>query len=275
MQELISDTLTDGLWLFVFLFGAYCVLEFIEHHLTPHLNRFIKKSGAWGPVIGALAGVFPQCGFAVVAANFYAAHIITAGTLLAVFLSTSDAMIPILLSRHVSGELLGIILVLKVGIGMICGLVADKLYPQKLKIAMTPLCQQAHCQCHQRFWLSALVHSVQITLFVMVVMFLLGLCPLADYLSASGFQGVITGAFLGGLVGLIPSCSVSVLLTEFYVDNLLPFGTFIAGVLANAGMGLLVFIRVNPDKKQTAFIVAVLYGVSVCAGLLLNLCGVK
>ncbi len=273
-----ADALADAVKVFPFLLATYLVLEYLEEKAGRKTVNLIRKSGRVGPLVGALCGLFPQCGLAAAASNFYAARVISAGTLMAVYLSTSDEMLPILISRAAAPELIAKILLLKAGAGLLFGLLIDFFgrYSKMLRpreVDVETLCRNEDCKCEEGIFRSALRHSVKITLFVLVISFLfnvamavVGVAPFARFLSYP-----VAGPAVAGLIGLIPNCSASVIVTQLYLENAIGFGAMMSGVLVGAGVGLLVLYRVNPRLKENLLLTAILYAAGVFCGCLLDL----
>lgn len=275
-KEIILDGLSDSLSLFPFLLVTYLVLEYIEQHAGEKSLNLISNAGKLGPVIGGLSGIVPQCGFAAAAANFFAARAISAGTLLAVFLATSDEMLPILISNAVPVSVIAKILGIKLCVGIGVGLAADMFLHKKAEpVDVEPLCEQEDCHCNGGGILKpALYHAVKITLFVLFITWgLNALFAFAgdNFLQHAVFNQPVAGPLFAALVGLIPNCSASVAITQLWVDGVIGFGSLISGVLAGGGVGLLVLFRVNRNRWQNIRIMAVLYGTAVIVGILIEL----
>lgn len=275
MLHLIEHALGHTLTLLPFLYITYLAMEFLEHKLQGHSNRWMEKAGRLGPLVGGLVGVLPQCGFSAVAANFYAGRIISVGTLLAVFLSTSDEMLPLLISHQTAPWKMVEILALKAAIGIAAGFLVDLLLrKRKQPEDIGHLCEHEHCHCHQgNLFLSALRHTVSIWLFLLVISIVLevilhevGEDTLYNVLQGHSVLTVVASA----LVGLIPNCAASVTITTLYLDGLLSFGAMMAGLLVGAGMGLLVLLRMNRDWKDNLRIVGLLLAVGIVCGVVLD-----
>lgn len=279
MIDIIQDTLIDSVKLFPFLFITYLILEFLEHKTGDKSKKIIKKSGKFGPIFGSILGIFPQCGFSTAASNFYAGRIITIGTLIAVFLSTSDEMLPILISEQASISLILKILLIKLIIGIIAGFIID-IVLKLLKKNNTSeneiehLCEHEHCHCEDtNIFKSSLIHSIHIFIYILIITFVLNLIIYfigEDNISNILTSNLIFGPIIAGLIGLIPNCASSVILTKLYLENVLNISTMISGLLANAGVGLLVLFRVNKNLKENIFITILLYVIGVFSGFILN-----
>ena len=245
--DALTDTFIDGIKILPFLFVTYVLMEYIEHKAGSKAERFVKKSGRLGPVVGSILGVVPQCGFSAAAANFYAGRIITLGTLISIFLSTSDEMLPILISEKVSPVLIFQILGMKIVIGMIAGFVIDLILHRKGKeeseMRIEHMCDHEHCHCdEQNIFKSALVHTLQIFAFIVVISFALNILIAIvgeDKLGSFMTSVPALGILLSGLIGLIPNCAASVVITQLYLQNIISAGALMSGLLVNAGVGLL------------------------------------
>lgn len=281
MFDVIADTLLDGAKLIPFLFLTYLFMEFLEHKTKEKTKQVMKKAGKFGPVIGAAAGVLPQCGFSAAAAGLFAGKIISLGTLIAIFLSTSDEMLPILISEAVPADVILKILGLKLGIGMIAGIIIDLLISPKEEEHnhIHDLCEHDHCHCEKGSILkAALFHTVKILFFLIVVSFALNLLLYflgEDALSALLLNRPVIGQLLSGIVGLIPNCAASVVITQLYLEGAMSFGAMMSGLLVGAGVGILVLFKVNKKKKETLKIIGLLYIIGVAAGLLIELSGLR
>lgn len=364
LLHFMEHALEDTLALVPFLFVTYIALEALEHAAGARANAVVRRAGAAGPVVGALLGVVPQCGFSAMAATLYAGRVVTLGTLVAVFLSTSDEMLPMLVVERVDAGLLFRVLGLKVLVALITGVLADLALRALRKNArvhaflrrtvlsvrrngveadvvdqmaeggetaehICRLCEQDHCgcghdhahayggehghehghedadghvagcdhdhghdhghghdHCHDhghgrshaggRFGIvgsivmSAVSHTVQVSLFIFLVTFALVLVletvgedALAAFLSGNQLLAV----FASALVGLVPNCSASVVITQLYLEGVLGFAPLMAGLLTSAGVGYLVLFRTNRHPRENAVIVVGLFLVACVWGL--------
>ena len=282
MLEIIEETLIDGIKLLPFLFITYIIMEYIEHKTSNKTKDIIKKSGKFGPFIGSLLGAVPQCGFSVVATNFYAARVITLGTLISVYLSTSDEMIPIFISEGASIITLLKILGIKILIGMIAGFVIDFILRLRKKDnekeRIIDLCEKEHCHCEHGILKSALKHTINIFIFILIITFIINIAiHLVGEETIGNFvkSNVILGPVLGGIIGLIPNCASSVILTQLYLQNVIPISTMISGLLVGAGVGLIVLFKMNKGIKQNLKITALLYAIGVISGIVIQLIGIQ
>ena len=282
MLEIIEETLIDGIKLLPFLFITYIIMEYIEHKTSNKTKDIIKKSGKFGPFIGSVLGAVPQCGFSVVATNFYAARVITLGTLISVYLSTSDEMIPIFISEGASIITLLKILGIKILIGMIAGFVIDFVLRLRKKDSeeerIIDLCEKEHCHCEKGILKSALKHTINIFVFILIITFVINIIiHLVGEETIGNFvqSNVILGPVLGGIIGLIPNCASSVILTQLYLQNVIPVSTMISGLLVGAGVGLIVLFKMNKGIKQNLKITALLYTIGVLSGVIIQILGIQ
>lgn len=276
--DVIYDTLIDGLRILPFLFLAYLAMECLEHWAGDRMQEIVRRSGKAGPIIGGFLGIFPQCGFSAAAANLYAGRVITLGTLLAVFLSTSDEMLPIMLSENAGIFLIAKILLTKVVFAVAVGFLADFLFPGKEEPQIGHFCEKHHCHCEKGIWRSAASHTWKIFLYIVVISLILNYVIAMigeDRLAAVVSDRPVLGLFAAALVGMIPNCASSVVLTHLYLEGVLGAGPLLAGLLSGSGVGYLVLLRVNEDKKDNLRIFALLYGVGVAAGAVVEIFGVR
>ena len=279
--EVLQDTAIDTIKLLPFLFITYLIMEYIEHKTSNKVKDVIKKSGKFGPLLGAIVGIFPQCGFSVSATNLYAGRVITLGTLISVYLATSDEMLPILLTEAVPAGTIFTILGIKLVLGIVAGFIIDfvirmfrkdKVEEQEEKIE--EICEHEHCHCEEGIVTSAIKHTLNITIFIFFITLVLngiiayiGEDTIAHFIS----KNVILGPIVAGLIGLIPNCASSVILTELFISNVISMPVLISGVAVNAGVGLLVLFKTNKNVKENIKIVGILYLIGVLAGIILEL----
>lgn len=273
MLDAIWDALLDTVKLIPFLFLTYIIMECLEHKTGESARRLIKKAGRFGPVIGGMLGIVPQCGFSAAASNLYAGRMITLGTLMAIYLSTSDEMLPILISEQAPAVVILKILLAKAVIGCLAGIAIDFLLRNKRQEEhdhIHDICEHEHCRCEQGILRSALSHTAKISLFVFLVGAALNIILYfagGETLSHLLLNHTILGPVLAGLVGLIPNCAGSVVITQLYLQGALETGGAMAGLLTGSGVGLLVLFRVNHDRKESFKILGLLYGIGVLAGI--------
>ena len=282
--DILLDVLKDTAKLIPFLFLTYLAMEYVEHKAGEKAKARIAGSGKFGPAAGALLGAFPQCGFSAAASNLYAGRIITVGTLMAVYLSTSDEMLPIFLSEQVPVTEILKILGLKIVIGMFAGFLLDfaarilvKSRNHKPDPEVHSICEHDHCNCEEEGILkSAIHHTLQITLFIFLVSLVLDF--IIEFISNDALANFITnkpviGELVAGLIGLIPNCAASVVITQLYLEGALSFGAMMSGLLVGAGIGIAVLLRMNKDIKKNIQIIAILYGYGVIFGIIIELLG--
>ena len=275
--DIIPDTLLDTLRLLPFLFLTYLLIEWIEHKAGSRTMKWIRRSGKWGPVLGGALGLAPQCGFSASIAGLYSGGIITKGTLLAVFLSTSDEMLPILLSEQAELSLILKILAVKLAVAILAGTVVDLVLASRHRenhIHIHEICSEEHCHCEKGIFRSALHHTLQISLFILLVSFALnaavafiGQQQLASFI----LNRPILGECLAGIIGLIPNCAASVVITQLYLQGGMSAGAMLSGLLVGSGLGILVLFRTNQSRKDSLLLLGLLYGIGVTAGILVGL----
>ncbi len=277
MTDIIKDTFFDTVKLVPFLFLTYLAMEYLEHRTGEKTQRLVRRAGRLGPVLGGLLGVIPQCGFSAAASNLYAGRVISLGTLMAIYLSTSDEMLPILLSEKAPVELILRLLLAKAAVGMAAGLILDAVWKKGVPREhdhIHDICEQEHCHCEEGVFRSALSHTGQITLFILLVTF--GLDLVLHLVGQDALSGLILnrpflGPALAGLVGLIPNCAGSVVITQLYLQGAMSLGAAMAGLLAGSGVGLLVLFRVDHNRKEDLAILGLLYGIGVLTGIVIGL----
>lgn len=307
--HVLEHSIEDTLYLIPFLFVTYLAMEWLEHKAGDKAQAAIKRAGAAGPVLGALLGVVPQCGFSAAASTLYAGRVITVGTLIAVLLSTSDEMIPIFLASQVPLSTMLSILGAKVVVGIVCGIALDGILralrrPEE-HFRIHELCQRDHCHCNGQCHVceenpelayesahdeehhhdhtgasiakSALLHTAHVTLFIFIVTLLLNVVletvgeeALAQVLGENTALSVVVSA----VVGLIPNCAASVVIAELYTEGVLGAGAMFAGLLVSAGVGLLVLFRANRRSKQNLIIVAIMLGIGIVCGFIVSVAGI-
>ena len=276
LKDVIIDTLVDSAKLIPFLFVAFLLIEYIEHKMSKKMEKSLKKSGKFGPVIGGLLGAIPQCGFSVLASNLYVTRIITLGTLVAVYLSTSDEMLPILLSSGVAISKVLIIVLTKVAIGIICGIIIDLFVRKKEKLDYH-ICNDEHCDCEESILKSTIIHTLKTLLFIAIITFALNLLfAVVNEVKISKLflKGNIFASFISSLIGLIPNCGASIMITELYLKNVISFGTCIGGLLTGSGLALLVLFKTNKNIKENIKILLIVYFIGAIVGTIINILGI-
>lgn len=283
--EVLLDTGIDALKLLPFLFITYLIMEYIEHKTGDKTKNIIKKSGKWGPVFGAILGIFPQCGFSAAAANLYAGRVITLGTLIAIFLSTSDEMLPILISEAAPIDIILKILATKLVIGIIAGVVIDfvgqafkkKKEKQENEEAVEEIghmCEHEHCHCEKEGILkSSIKHTLNIFIFIIIISLVMNVAIYfigEEKISNLILNMPVVGPLIAGIVGLIPNCASSVILTQLYLQNVISVGSMIGGLLVGSGIGILILFRVNENIKENMKITGMLYLIGVVSGIIID-----
>lgn len=261
--HIFMHSLIETLKMAPLLFLAYLLMEWLEKSEGSRMANAFKKGKKSGPFFSALIGLIPQCGFSGAVASMYAAGTATAGTLLAVLLSTSDEMLPILISSGMAATSIVIILMTKLFVGMLCGFTVD-FFIRKNNAETTEdihdFCEREHCSCKDGIFLSAIKHTLKILVIIFIVSVLLHfsieLMPEQTLKSILNFP--IISQIAASVIGLLPSCAVSVLLTNLYVEGALGIGPMLCGLLTNGGIGLLVLFRVNKSRKNSLFITSIL-----------------
>ena len=295
LLHVLEHSVMDTLRLVPFLLVTYLAMEALEHSAADKVQSVVERSGKAGPAVGSLLGALPQCGFSAMAATLYAGRVVTVGTLVAVILSTSDEMVPVFLAH---GEPLGRMLAImgaKVLVGLVVGFAVDAALRAMRRSGdghahIHELCERAHCHCddddghshehgHGRWSIvrSALVHTAQVSAWILAITFAFGLIIElvgTDALAAASANHPVRATFLAALVGMIPNCGASVAITELYLEGALATGPMLAGLLASGGVGLLVLWRTNADMRQNAIVTVFVYAVAVVTGLLAGALGI-
>ena len=273
-EEIFLHGLLETLKLLPFLFLTYLLMEFIEHKAGDRAEQFMKRAGIFAPTVGGLLGAVPQCGFSAAAANLYAGRVVSMGTVIAVFLSTSDEMLPILISGRVAVGSVALILAYKAVVGIIVGTAVD-LVIRLLRggsdsINIDAICDEDNCHCERGIWYSALHHTLTISAFVLAVTIMLNALVYfigEENLGQIMYDKPLVSHLIAAVFGLIPNCAASVVLTKLCTEGLITVGTMIAGLCSGAGVGILVLFRVNKKIKENLIVV----GVVVLAGLIFGM----
>ncbi len=274
----LEHAFLDSIQILPFLFIAYLLMEFLEDKAGDKTNQWLQKAGKAGPFIGGVLGIFPQCGMSAVAANLYAGRVISVGTLMAIFLSTSDEMLPIMIANNSGFDVIGGIILVKVIIAVLAGFLIDYVvkimnFKQKIENKIHDFCEHEHCHCEDGLLKSAIRHTVHIFVFVFLVTFVfnIGIEVIGeDTLTQFILNKPVLGPILSSVIGLIPNCAASVVITQMYLDGMITFGTLLSGLLVGSGVGILVLLRVNEKKRESLAIIGVLYAIGVFAGILVN-----
>ena len=276
MIDVLLDGLIDTLKLLPYLLVTFIILEFIEHKLSKKNQKILTKNQKIGPLVGSVLGALPQCGFSTMAANLFSARVITMGTLIAVFLSTSDEMLPIMLSEKTNIKLILGIIGFKVVAGIIIGFIIDLIYRKKEeKEEIHELCEHDHCHCKKKnIIISSVIHTLKIGLFVLIANLLIGIIIYKvgeDNVSNLLLNKNILTYFVSSLIGLIPNCAGSVIITELYLSNLITIGTLLAGLLTGSGLGILLLFRTNKNLKENITVLSLIYFIGVIIGIIVDL----
>ncbi len=278
MEHALLHTVEESVTLILFLFLTYLLMEYLEHRSGDRVKEIVRKSGRLGPLVGGILGVVPQCGFSAAASNLYAGRVITLGTLMAIYLSTSDEMLPVMLASPASVGLILPILITKVVIGTAFGFLIDLWYGRHGRkveeLHIHEMCEHEHCKCEKGIVRSAVRHTVQVGVFILLIAFALNLVMEIigeDALSGALLNHPIAGPLAAGAVGLIPNCAASVIITQLYLEGILGTGTMLAGLLSCSGMGLVVLFRVNENRRENLKIAGLLYLLGVAVGIVVEL----
>ena len=286
MLELITDAgldaLLDTLKILPFLFATYLLMEYLEHRVQEKTLAMIRRADRLGPLPGGILGIIPQCGFSAAAASLYAGRVITAGTMIAVFLSTSDEMLPIMISTRVGTGTILRILLIKALLGICFGFAVDFLFRRfnvrRIGESIHDLCEHDDCDCEESILRSAWKHTVNTCLFLLAVTFAMNVIIEAvgeDALSSLFLNRRLIGELIGGLMGLVPNCAASVVITSLYLEGGMSAGAMMSGLLVGAGVGLLVLYRNNRKPNQNLQLTAILYICGILGGLLIDFAGIR
>ncbi len=276
--DILLDTIVDCLKLVPFLFIAFFLMELFEHKFSNKTGKILKKSGKLGPVLGGVLGAIPQCGFSVLATNLYVMRIISLGTLISIYLSTSDEMLPILLSSGASSSKIISLILFKVFIGMVCGFLIDALWHNKKRQGDFHICEEEHCDCEESILKSSIVHTLKTLVFIFLITFLLNsLFEIVseDVIEKLFLKNSVFAPFISSLIGLIPNCGASIVITEMYLNGVITFGTCIGGLLTGSGIALLVLFRTNKNKNENINILILLYLLGAIIGTIINILGIN
>lgn len=281
MLEVVLDGFKDSVKLIPFLFLTYLVMGILQHAASDRPQRLIKKAGKFGPLWGGILGAFPQCGFSAAASYFYMGRVLTLGTLISIYMSTSDEMLPILISEKVEIGTIAGILGMKIVIGMISGFLIEILFGWLARKKKAPKSfehsQDNCCSCAGSIFQEAAHHTLKVFFFVLIISLAIGFVIYMvgeDSLKALFSNVPFVGEAIAGLVGLIPNCAASVIITQLYLDGIITAGPMMSGLLVSAGVGLLVLFKENHHMKENLIIAAFLYGGSVAWGVVIDFSGI-
>ena len=276
MFDCLLDALFDTLKILPYLLVTFLILELLEHKLTKKSKKVLSKNKKIGPVIGGLLGGLPQCGFSAMGANLFSSRVITTGTLVAIFLSTSDEMLPIMLSEQVDFWLIFKIIGFKILVGIIIGFIVDLIFKRKEETnSINEMCESDHCHCEKDgVIVSSIKHTLKTGLFILIANILIGL--IIFFVGEDNIKDVllnknIFGYFLASLIGLIPNCAPSIIMSELYLANMLTIGTLLSGLLTGSGLGILLLFKSNKDLKENLIIMSIIYFVGVIIGIIVDI----
>ncbi len=278
MIDVILDGLLDTLKIMPYLFIAFLILEYLEHKLSNKDKKILSKNQKIGPLVGSLLGGLPQCGISAMASNLFSRRVITIGTLIAIYLSTSDEMLPIMISQKVPFIEIIKIIGIKVLIGIIVGYIIDLITIKSKTIKTTEIekmCDEEHCHCDKDgIFKSSIKHTINISFFILLVnvgigliIYFIGEDALTNFMS----QGNLLSYFIASLIGLIPNCAASVIITQVYLLKLISFGTLLSGLLTGSGIGILLLFKINKNLKENIKVLCIIYFVGVIAGIIADL----
>ena len=278
LYEVILEGLLETLKILPFLFLTYLFMELIEHRASDKTKRFMERSGTAGPLVGGMLGLLPQCGFSASASSFYTARVITLGTLIAVFLSTSDEMLPIMISSSISAKGILLILLYKavaaIFVGFAVDLILRLMRKERKPINIDEICSNDECHCERGILYSALHHTLTVGSFILLVTLILNTLYLfvgGEAIASVLYDRPVISHVLAAVFGLIPNCAVSVLFTELYIGGAITVGTMLSGLFSGAGIGLLVLFRVNKNIKENILIISILTVSATAFGLVADL----
>ena len=279
MIDIITETLIDSIKILPFLFLSYLLIEYIEHKSSHKLEKALSASGKYSKVVGSILGIIPQCGFSAVAANLFSSRVITIGTLVAVFLATSDEAIPILLTYPEKSKDLIMILVIKFIIAVVIDAILNlkknkeaKFDNDEMHTHMHDICKD--CDCDHGLLKSSIKHTLSIFLFLVVITFIINIA--VELIGDENFSKIILSGsilqpFVASIIGLIPNCAASVLLSKLYVDGALSLGSIIAGLSTGAGVGGIILFKTNKNLKENLSILGLVYLIGAFCGIFIDL----
>lgn len=277
LTEIFLDAFIDTLKIIPFLFAVYLLIEYTEHKHSEKLSNALRKMGPLGSLGGAVLGSVPQCGFSAAASNLYAGRMISMGTLVSVFIATSDEAVPMLISDPESAGMLWKLILIKIAVAFVTGFAVDAVIKLTRGGEEAPhfdeLCRGCDCE-HHHIAVSALIHTLQISLFIFIISLILGGAfefAGADAIAELMMKDSALQPFVAALFGFIPNCAASVVITELYIKGVLSFGSCVAGLCTGAGVGLLVLFKTNKHIKQNLAVMGILYAAAVISGLIINL----
>ena len=276
MWDAIIDGLIDTLKILPYLFITFILLEVIEHKSSKKSHKLLKNNKKIGPFLGGILGGIPQCGFSAMASNLFSGRVITKGTLIAIFLSTSDEMLPIMLSENVDIFTLIKIVGFKIIVGIVIGFIVDLLFRNKEdKEHIHEICEHDHCDCkHDGVFLSSIKHTLKTGIFILIANLLINIIIFnigEDNIKELLLNKNIFTYFIASLFGLIPNCASSVIITELYLSNMITIGNLLSGLLTGSGLGILLLFKTNKNIKENLSILTIIYLVGVIIGIIVDI----
>lgn len=267
MYDSLIDSLLDTLKIIPFLFVSYLIMELLEHKIDS--PKILKKFNKFGPFIGSILGIIPQCGFSLLGSNLYAVRVISLGTLFSIYLSTSDEMLPILIANNSETNLIFKILFIKFAVGFLFGLLVD-LIIRKKENNIHELCTHDNCHCEESIFKSSIIHTLKISLYLFIITFILNMIDISSMANSLLTSNKMLSPIIFSILGLIPNCATSVVITELYLNKVILFGTCISGLLSASGLGILVLFKENKNLKENILILLTLISISMIVGIIIN-----
>lgn len=283
MLDIITETIVDSIKILPFLFLSYLLIEYIEHKSSQKLQKALSTSGKYSKVAGGLLGILPQCGFSAVAANLFSGRLITIGTLISVFLATSDELIPIMISHPEMTKDLVIILITKLLIAIIAGSIIDGILNKRKKKDSVYDEHEMHehvheickdCDCEHGMIKSTVRHTFSIFFFLLIITFAINV--IVEFIGEENFSKIILSGsifqpFVASIIGLIPNCAASVLLSSLYIEGTLSLGSIIAGLSTGAGVGSIILFKTNKNVKENLKILGLVYIIGAVCGIIIDI----
>ncbi len=277
----VCDALIDSIHTLPFLFIVFVFIELFEYYYADKVNNFMKNSGKTGPLIGSLAAIIPQCGFSIIASSLYTNKLITRGTLIAIYLATSDEALPVLLSYPEKIHLVLPVIGVKLVIAIIAGYLTDLFFKSVIdKNAEIEIPEEGCCK-HDiltdnkiNLWLHPVMHTLNVFAFILIITLILNFfikdAIIINFLNNPDLAHKFLQPVITSAIGLIPNCAVSIALTMMLIKGTITFGAAIAGLCSNAGLGLLVLLRKNSSLKDSVYIILLLLLISILSGIILE-----
>lgn len=274
--DILLDGIKDTFQLFPYLLVSFIILEYLEKKFHHKNKEILQKRTKIGPFIGGILGGFPQCGFSTMAASLFSNHVITMGSVVAIFLATSDEMLFIMLSKKIDFFFILRIVCFKVLVGILVGFLVDLFYKSKTSIELIhEECEKDHCNCSKDgIFLSGFKHTLKITGFILIMNILInfGITFIGEDTIKRFFlhQANIFSYFISSFIGLIPNCFSSIFITELYLSHFISIGVLLSGLLTGSGVGILVLFRSNKNLRENILILSIIYFVGVFLGIIVD-----